>query len=78
MQTPARQNPVTRLSGLALRFPVLTVTIWLVVSAALLFIPPSLEKVVERGTTAFLPDGASSVRGLETMDNAFGDGESKA
>lgn len=78
MQTPVRPNPITRLSSLALRFPVVTLTIWLVTSAALLFIPPSLEQVVERGTTAFLPDGAPSVRGLETMDGAFGDGKSKA
>jgi RND superfamily putative drug exporter len=43
-----------------------------------MLIPPSLEQVVERGTTAFLPDGAPSVRGLEAMDAAFGTGEAKA
>lgn len=78
MQTPVRQNPITRLSSLALRFPVLTLTIWLVTSAALLFIPPSLEQVVERGTTAFLPAGAPSVRGLEAMGDAFGTGKAEA
>lgn len=78
MSAPTRSNPVTRISSLALRFPALTVTIWLVLTAGLLFIPPSLEQVVERGTTAFLPDNAPSVRGLETMDSAFGDGKSKA
>ncbi len=78
MPTTVKQNPITRLSSLALRFPVLTLTVWLVTSVALFAIPPSLERVVERGTTAFLPAGAPSVSGLETMDEAFGNGKSKA
>ncbi|GAC1520271.1 MAG: MMPL family transporter [Marmoricola sp.] len=73
-----QRNVVTRLSGLALRFPAVTVAIWIAVSAGFLVIPPSLEQVVERGTTAFLPDGAASVHGLETMDDAFGTGKAKA
>jgi RND superfamily putative drug exporter len=73
-----RRNGVARLSGLALKFPAVTVAIWVALSAALMLIPPSLEQVVERGTTAFLPDGAPSVRGLEAMDSAFGTGEAKA
>ncbi len=78
MKAAVRRNPVTRLSSTALRFPALTVAIWLALSATLLVVPPSLEEVVERGTTAFLPDGAPSVRGLEAMDSAFGTGEAKA
>ncbi|MEO6604166.1 MAG: MMPL family transporter [Aeromicrobium sp.] len=72
------RNGVARLSGLALKFPAVTVAIWVGLSMGLLLIPPSLEQVVERGTTAFLPDGAASVRGLEAMDSAFGTGEAKA
>lgn len=73
-----RRNAVTWLSGIALRFPALAVTVWLVTSAALWFIPASLEQVVERGTTSFLPAGSASVHGLETMDDAFGTGKAKA
>jgi RND superfamily putative drug exporter len=73
-----RRNGVARFSGLALKFPAVTVAIWVALSAGLMLIPPSLEQVVERGTTAFLPDGAPSVRGLEAMDSAFGTGEAKA
>jgi RND superfamily putative drug exporter len=73
-----RRNGVARLSGFALKFPAVTVAIWVALSAGLMLIPPSLEQVVERGTTAFLPDGAPSVRGLEAMDAAFGTGEAKA
>ncbi|MEZ0580257.1 MMPL family transporter [Nocardioides sp. MH1] len=73
-----RRNGVARLSGFALKFPAVTVAIWVALSAGLMLIPPSLEQVVERGTTAFLPDGAPSVRGLEAMDSAFGTGEAKA
>ena len=73
-----RRNGVARFSGLALKFPAVTVAIWVALSAGLTLIPPSLEQVVERGTTAFLPDGAPSVRGLEAMDSAFGTGEAKS
>lgn len=73
-----RRNGVARVSGFALKFPAVTVAIWVALSAGLMLIPPSLEQVVERGTTAFLPDGAPSVRGLEAMDAAFGTGEAKA
>jgi RND superfamily putative drug exporter len=73
-----RRNAGARISGLALKFPAVTVAIWIALSAGLMLIPPSLEQVVERGTTAFLPDGAPSVRGLEAMDAAFGTGEAKA
>jgi RND superfamily putative drug exporter len=78
MEAPVRRNPVTRLSSAALGFPALTVTIWLALSVVLVLVPPSLEEVVERGTTAFLPGGAPSVRGLEVMGSAFGSGEAEA
>lgn len=78
MQSPVRGNPVTWLSSTALKFPALTVAIWLALSAVLVVVPPSLEDVVERGTTAFLPDGAPSVRGLDAMGSAFGTGKAEA
>lgn len=73
-----RGNGVARLSGLALRLPALTVVFWIAASASLLLIPPSLEQVVQHGTTAFLPASAPSVQGLESMDVAFGSGRAKA
>lgn len=78
---PSRQSGrrgVLRLPRLALKFPAFTVAAWIALSVGLVLIPPSLEEVVERGTTAFLPDGAPSVRGLEAMDSAFGTGKTQA
>ena len=48
MQSPVRGNPVTWLSSTALKFPALTVAIWLALSAVLVVVPPSLEEVGRR------------------------------
>lgn len=60
------------------RAPRLVVIGWLVLAAALTAFVTPLSTVVERSTTAFLPDESTTLSGLRAMDAAFGTGRTSS
>lgn len=76
--TQLRANRLRVVMTAGHRFPVLVVVGWLLAAAALsLFVTP-LGTVVERSSTAFLPDDAPTLHGLRVMDSAFGSGDTQS
>ena len=60
------------------RFPKAVVLGWVVAAAALTAFVTPLPTVVERSSTAFLPDDSATLSGLRTMDAAFGTGRTSS
>lgn len=60
------------------RFPGVVVLSWVLAAVSLsLFVTP-LPTVVERSSTAFLPEDSATLSGLRTMDAAFGTGRTSS
>src|SRR4051794_11916673 len=51
---------------------------WVVIAALATVVVPSLEKVVAKDATPFLPASSPSVQAFAQMDEAFGDGAGRA
>lgn len=66
------------LLGSGQRFPRTVVVAWLLLAAAVTAFATPLGTVVEHSTTAFLPNGSSTLAGLRTMDAAFGTGRTSS
>jgi RND superfamily putative drug exporter len=60
------------------RFPSVVVLGWLLVAASLTVFVTPLATVVERSSTAFIPDDSATLSGLRTMDAAFGTGRTSS
>ncbi|MDI6912552.1 MMPL family transporter [Nocardioides sp.] len=60
------------------RFPALVVLGWVVAAAALSLLVTPLGTVVERSSTAFLPEDSPTLQGLRVMDSAFGSGNTQS
>lgn len=64
--------------SVGLRFPVVVVVAWVLAAAALSLLVTPLATVVERSSTAFLPEDAPTLHGLRVMDTAFGSGNTQS
>ncbi|MDO9495410.1 MAG: MMPL family transporter [Nocardioides sp.] len=60
------------------RFPAVVVLGWVLAAAALSLLVTPLSTVVERSSTAFLPEDSPTLHGLRVMDNAFGSGNTQS
>jgi RND superfamily putative drug exporter len=60
------------------RFPGLVVLGWVLAAAALSLLVTPLGTVVERSSTAFLPEDSPTLHGLRVMDTAFGSGDTQS
>lgn len=60
------------------RFPGLVVLGWVLAAAALTLLVTPLGTVVERSSTAFLPEDSPTQHGLRVMDDAFGSGHTQS
>lgn len=70
---------LTRASvSIGYRFPKAVVLGWVIAAAALTAFVTPLPTVVERSSTAFLPDDSATLSGLRTMDAAFGTGRTSS
>ena len=59
------------------RFPGVVVVLWVLAAAALSLLVTPLGTVVERSSTAFLPEDSPTLHGLAVMDSAFGSGNTQ-
>lgn len=75
--TVLRRSLATLLT-LGQRFPRAVVVGWLVLGAVVTVFVTPLGTVVERSTTAFLPNNSSTLTGLRAMDSAFGTGRTSS
>ncbi|MGA8845287.1 MAG: MMPL family transporter, partial [Nocardioides sp.] len=64
--------------GLGHRFPAIVVFGWVLAAAALSLLVTPLGAVVERSSTAFLPEDSPTLNGLRVMDSAFGSGTTQS
>jgi RND superfamily putative drug exporter len=64
--------------NLGQRFPRTVVLGWLLLGAIVTVFVTPLGTVVERSTTAFLPNNSSTLTGLRAMDSAFGTGRTSS
>lgn len=64
--------------ALGLRFPAAVVVGWVLAAAGLSLLVTPLGTVVERSSTAFLPEDSPTLHGLRVMDTAFGSGETQS
>jgi RND superfamily putative drug exporter len=69
---------VDRLVRGSLRRPWLVVGVWCVVAILVNTAVPQLESVVQHSSAPFFPANAPSVRALESMDRAFGSGDTRS
>ncbi len=60
------------------RFPAIVVLGWVLAAAALSLLVTPLGTVVERSSTAFLPEDSPTLHGLRVMDTAFGSGDTQS
>ena len=51
---------------------------WVLAAAGLSLLVTPLGTVVERSSTAFLPEDSPTLHGLRVMDNAFGSGNTQS
>jgi RND superfamily putative drug exporter len=64
--------------SLGLRFPVAVVAAWVLAAATLSILVTPLSTVVERSSTAFLPEDSPTLKGLRLMDSEFGSGRTES
>lgn len=64
--------------SVGLRFPVAVVAAWVLAAAALTLLVTPLATVVERSSTAFLPEDSPTLKGLRVMDKEFGSGRTES
>jgi RND superfamily putative drug exporter len=67
-----------RVLSVGLHFPLVVVAAWVVAAAALSLLVTPLSTVVERSSTAFLPDDSPTQQGLRVMDSEFGSGRTES
>ena len=67
-------GPLRSALRLGHRFPSIVVLGWVLAAAALSLLVTPLGTVVERSSTAFLPEDSPTLHGLRVMDTAFGSG----
>lgn len=60
------------------RFPGIVVVGWVLAAAGVSLLVTPLGTVVERSSTAFLPEDAPTLHGLRVMDTAFGSGKTQS
>ncbi len=60
------------------RYPAAVIAAWVVAAISLTVFVTPLPTVVERSSTAFLPDDSATLAGLRTMDTAFGTGRTSS
>ncbi|WP_183092393.1 efflux RND transporter permease subunit [Nocardioides stalactiti] len=76
--TAAAPGRLARLCSAGIRFPRLVVLGWLIAAVAVTVAVPSLPSVVERSSSAFLPEDAPTLNTLHRMDEAFGSGRTES
>jgi RND superfamily putative drug exporter len=64
--------------SLGLRFPLAVVVAWVLAAATLSLLVTPLSTVVERSSTAFLPEDSPTLKGLQVMDSEFGSGRTES
>lgn len=64
--------------SVGLKFPVVVVVAWVLAAAALSLLATPLATVVERSSTAFLPEDSPTLKGLRVMDSEFGSGRTES
>jgi RND superfamily putative drug exporter len=72
------RRALTALLNIGQRFPRTVVVGWLLLGAVVTVFVTPLGTVVERSTTAFLPNNSSTLTGLRVMDSAFGTGRTSS
>ena len=71
-------RPLRSALGVGHRFPTVVVLFWVLAAAALSLLVTPLGTVVERSSTAFLPEDSPTLQGLRVMDTAFGSGNTQS
>ena len=64
--------------SVGLRFPLAVVVAWVLAAATLSLLVTPLATVVERSSTAFLPEDSPTLKGLRVMDSEFGSGRTES
>lgn len=64
--------------AVGLKVPVLVVVAWVIAAATLSLLVTPLATVVERSSTAFLPEDSPTLKGLRVMDSEFGSGRTES
>ena len=72
------ETMVRAVLSVGLRFPVVVVVAWVLAAAALTLLVTPLATVVERSSTAFLPEDSPTLKGLRVMDSEFGSGRTQS
>ncbi|MCR1785626.1 MMPL family transporter [Nocardioides carbamazepini] len=72
------RGPLRSALGVGHRFPAVVVLGWVLAAAVLSLLVTPLGAVVERSSTAFLPEDSPTLQGLRIMDDAFGTGNTQS